>query len=163
MLFFIQQLLSIMLAVNIDQMAPQYPQLRHRNRPPAYPTDIFPIRSDLTLQHQITILVRHDSQISAQLGSYMRKQCADKSLVRTGTDQVAGSPLPQNGTHGIDHNGLAGACFTCQRVKSRFKSDLRLFNDGNILNMKQFQHPIPAFQRSICFTCSQKSNAWVLS
>ena len=84
-------------------------------------------------------------------------------MVRPGADQLPGCSLPQNSAEGVNDNRLARARLTRQGVESGPKGDVRLLNDGNILNMKQFQHPIPAFQRSICFTCSQKSNAWVLS
>ena len=50
MLFLVQQLLAIMLAMNIQQSASQRAQLRHSHRPPIAAADIFSVRMNFPLQ-----------------------------------------------------------------------------------------------------------------
>ena len=154
-----------MLAVDIHQTAAQRPQLRHGDRPSADPADIFAIRADLPLEHQIAVLIRCSAQVFTQRRIHAGEQRTDKRLIGAGTDQIPGRPLTQYSAHGVNDNGLTGTGLTGQGIETLLKGDLRLLDDGNILNMEQFQHSSPpcTLQCSICFTCSQKSSAWTLS
>ena len=140
MLLLIQQLLSVMLPMDIHQTAAQLTQLRHCHRARSHATDILAIGVDLTLEHQIAVLIGGNAQILAEGGRHMGKPRADESLVSTGADQITGGTLSQDGTHGVNNNGLTCTGFTGQSVEATGKSNLTALNDSNILNMQHFQH-----------------------
>ena len=58
MTLLVQQLLPIVLAVYIEQLPAQLPQLGDRDKPAIEPTDIFSVRLDLPLNEEIPLLVR---------------------------------------------------------------------------------------------------------
>ena len=134
MLFFIQKLLSVMLAMDIQQTVAQRAKLCHCHRPAVDTADILAVGMDFTLQKQL--LFRFNAQIVANPRLYIRKAGADKRFLSAGADQVAGSTLAQHGAQRVDHDRLTGACFTGKGIKTGFENNIRLLNDGNIFDVK---------------------------
>ena len=85
-------------------------------------------------------------------------------MIRPGADQLPGCSLPQNSAEGVNDNGLARARLTRQGIESGPKGDVRLLNDGNILNMQQIKHIVlPSSQCSIVRMLVASSAALSLS
>ena len=54
----VQQLLPVVLAMDVQQLPSQFPQLGYRQRPAIYPTGISSIPLNLTLKHQFLAVRR---------------------------------------------------------------------------------------------------------
>ena len=141
MLRFVQQLLPVMLAMDIQQAVAQRAQLRDGHGTTIQPAGVFAVGIDLPLQQPLLCIL--NAHVGAQPLRYLRKHGADKSVIGTGADQFTGGALPQNGAQRINNDGLSGAGFTGQRIEARAEGYVRLLNDGNILNMQQIQHIAP--------------------
>ena len=142
MLLLVQKLLAVVLAVDIQQAAAQHFQLSHRHRPPVHPADVFSVAVDLPLQQQRAVLLRGDAQRLRYRVVHAGEHCTDEGLVHTCTDQLAAGALPQHGAKGVDDDGLTRARFAGQGVEARLEPDVRLLDDGDILNMEHFQHGV---------------------
>ena len=144
MLFLIQQLLAVVLAVDVQQLPANPPQLGHGDGPAVGPADVFPVRSDLPLEQQRSVLLRRDAVLpeSRQIRKNAGEGGADKGLLRSGADQLPGCPAPQHRAHGVDDDGFARAGLAGQGVETREELNIRLFDHRDILNVKHFQHKI---------------------
>ena len=140
-LLLVQQLLAVMLAVDVQQAAAQRLQLSHRHGTAVYPAGALAVAADLALQQQRAVLLRRNAQL-LRSGVDPGEHGADKRLVRAGADQLAAGALAQHGAEGIDNDGFARARFAGQGVEARLKPDVRLLDDGDILNMEHFQHGV---------------------
>jgi sugar phosphate isomerase/epimerase len=89
-------------------------------------------------------LYKHTLDIAGEFG-------ADEGLCGSGTDQLPGGPAAQHSAHGVDDDGLTGAGLARQGVEPREKPDVRLLDDGNILDVKQFQHVENSFPELTAF------------
>lgn len=170
MLLLVQQLLTIMLAVNIQQLAANPPQLGHRHGPAIDPAGIFPVGIDLPLQQQFPALRRESAFRQYRQVRHILKHGADKGLGCAGTDQIPAGALAQHRPHGIDYDGFPRAGFSGQGIETAVKGDVRLLNDSDILNMQQIEHGSHSFPPagrggggqshfSISWTSSQKPRA----
>ena len=56
----VQQLLAVMLAVDVQQLPAQLPELGHRQRPAVYPADVAPVSLDFPLEHQLLLSWKAD-------------------------------------------------------------------------------------------------------
>ena len=128
------QLLSIMLAVNIQQPIAKSAQLRNCKGSSIHTANILAVGVDLTLQQQF--LVRFDAKLLHQRRCNVGKAGADKGLARSGADQFAGGALTQHRAHCINHNGFTGTGLTGQHIEARLKTDVRALDDGDILNVQ---------------------------
>ena len=142
MLFLIQKLLAVVLAMDVQKLSADLAQLGNSQRAAIGAADVLAVPADLPLQQQIAILVRCDAVVSQsrQCGRDLRKNGADKGLVRAGPDQFPGGPSAQNGAHSVDHNGLAGTGLAGQGVEAGAEGYIRRLDHCDIFNMKQFQH-----------------------
>ena len=70
----------------------------------------------------------------------MGKFRADKGFFRPGADQFPGGPFTQHRTHGVDDDGFARAGLTGEGIEAGMELNVRLLDNGNIFNVKQFQH-----------------------
>ena len=94
MLFLIQKLLAVVLAMDIQKLSADLAQLGNSQRAAIGAADVLAVPADLPLQQQITVLVRCDAVVSQsrQRRRHLRKNGADKGLVRAGPDQFPGGP-----------------------------------------------------------------------
>ena len=147
MLLLIQKLGSIMLAMDVQQLAAYPPQLGHGDGTAVCPTDVLSVGADLPLQQQLPVFIRCDARFRQprEVRGHAGKLRADKGVGSPGADQLPGGPPAQHGAHSVDHDGLAGAGLTGQGIEPRAKGDVRRLDDGNIFDMQQFQHPIPLY------------------
>ena len=53
----VQQLLPVVLAMDVQQLAAQLPQLRHRHRPAVDPAQVLAVGQDLPLQEQFSVFI----------------------------------------------------------------------------------------------------------
>ena len=137
----VQKLLSVMLAVDIQQLPAQSLQLGHRHRTTVDPADIFAVGHDLPLKEQFPVLIGLQS-VFLQPGQSLhpRKGSADQRRPGSRTDQFPAGPLPGNGAHGVHHNGLARPRLAGEGVEAGTKQNVRRFNDGDIFDVKDRQH-----------------------
>ena len=140
MVCLVKQLLRIVLAVNINQLNAQLFQQRHGDGAAIDPADIFTVQPNFPLNQQFLRLIFHLIFCKPIQRADAGKYRADKGFLAAGTNHVPVGPLAQNGTDGIDDNGFTSAGLAGQHIKSRVKSDIRLFNDGNIFNMQHGKH-----------------------
>ena len=94
MLFLIQKLLAVVLAMDVQKLSADLAQLSDGQRAAIGAADVLTVPADLPLQQQIAILVRCDAVVSQsrQRRRHLRKNGADKGLVRAGPDQLPGGP-----------------------------------------------------------------------
>ena len=57
-------------------------------------------------------------------------------------DQLTAGALAQHGAEGVNNDGFARARLAGQGVEARLEPDVRLLNNGDILNMEHFQHGV---------------------
>ena len=147
MLFLIQQLCSIMLAMDIQKFGADLTKLCYRDRATIGSTYIFAVAGHFTLQQKVTVLIRNNtvSDQSQQILRHSRKGRTDKSLVGSRANQLTRGSSAKNGAHGINYDGLAGTRLTGQCVETRVELNIRLFNHRNIFNVQQIQHMSPSF------------------
>lgn len=154
MLLLIQQLLSVVLAVDVQQAAAQGTELGHRDGAAVDPADVFAVAVNLPLQQQLPL--PGNAQVLPQPGRNIREARADKGHIRPGTDQIPGRPLAQHGADGVDDNGLTGAGFARQGVEAGPERNVRALDDGDILNVEQLQHlRIPPLSCAIFWLSAQ--------
>ncbi|MPM74214.1 hypothetical protein SDC9_121199 [bioreactor metagenome] len=141
-LLLVQKLLSVVLAVDVQEVRPQRAQLGYRNRPAVDAAKVFAVHVDLPLDHQKAVLIRFRAALrkTGQISRYAGELRADHRLLAAGADQIPGGPAPQHRAHGVDHNGFARARLTGECVEARAKLNVRLLDDRNIFNVQQFQH-----------------------
>ena len=144
MLLLIQQRLTVVLPVDIQQPSAQCLQLAHRDRPPVDAADVLSVAVYLPLEQQRAIRFRCDTQLLCQGAVYAGKRCAHKRLVRAGADQLPAGALAQHGAECVDDDGLTRARLAGQRIEPPLERDVRLLNDGNILDVQQLQHAKPS-------------------
>ena len=139
----VQQLLSVVLAVDVQQLTPQLPQLGHGHQPPVHPADIPAVPLDLPLEEQL--LPRRDPVFlqPAQPG-HAGEHRVDQGRLRPGADQLPAGPLPQHRTDGVNDDGLARSGLTGQSVEARIELDIGPLDDRDILNVKQRKHLCPS-------------------
>ena len=77
-----------MLAVDIQKLPADLPQLGHGDRPSVDPADVFSLAGNFPLEHQVPVLVRHNAVFrqSRQVRRHAGKFGADKGLGRAGAD-----------------------------------------------------------------------------
>jgi hypothetical protein len=138
----VQELGPVVLAVDVQQVSPQLPQLGHGEGPAVGTADVFPVAGYLPLEEQVPVLVRGQPvlQQARQIRRDGGELRADKSLGGPGADKVPGGPPPQDGPHGVDDDGFARAGFAGQGVEAGTELDVRLLNDRDILNVQKLQH-----------------------
>ena len=131
-----------MLAVDIQKIRTDLAQLADGNGPSIGTARVFAVSSNLPLQKKVSILVwrRTGLHKSRKICWNSRELRADKCLIRPGTDDFPGGAPSQHGTHGVNNDRLTGASFTRQGIEARQKPNVRLLNNGDIFNVKQFQH-----------------------
>ena len=140
MLLLIQKLLSVVLAVDIQQGGAQAAELGHSHRPAVDPAGVPAVGVDLPLEEELPLpgvqaALPEDRQL--RHGGEHR---ADKGLCRAGPDQLPAGPLAQYRPHGVDDDGFPGACLAGEGVETGVKGDVSLLDHGDIFNMEQVQH-----------------------
>ena len=142
MLLLIEKLLTVVLAVDIQQLSANSAKLRYSYGTAIGTAGVFTVAADLPLKQEVPILVRGHAGFSQsrQFRRNMGKLRADKGLLRPGTDQLPGGPFTQYRTHGVDDNGFARTGLTCEGIEAGMELNVRLLDNGNIFNVKQFQH-----------------------
>ena len=133
----VQQLLPVVLAVDVQQLAPQLPKLSHRHRPAVDPAQVLSIAADLPLEQQL-LLLRAQAVVlqPGQLGQ-AGENSGDMGRLGSGADQLPAGPLPQNSADGVDDNGFARASLAGEDVEAPAELDVHRLNDGDILDVKQ--------------------------
>ena len=139
-----------MLAVNVQKILADSPQLGYRNGAAVDPADVFPVAGDFPLEEQMAVLVRRSPGLPKprQIPWDLGELGADKGLLSPGADQLPGGPSPQHRAHGVDDDGLARAGLAGEGVEAGVELDLRLFDHRDILNVKHFQHVTHLFRRA---------------
>ena len=136
----IKQLLRIVLAVDVDQIAAQLFQNANRHRLAVDPADVFSIQKNLPLDQKFPAVVWNPVFGKPVILRYAGKQCTDPGGRTARPNHIPVGALTQNGRNCVDHNGFARTGFTGQNVEPAAEPDFRLFNDRNILNMQNIQH-----------------------
>ena len=136
-LFLVQQLLPVVLAVDVQQRAADPAQLGHGHRPAAHAAGVLPVGVDLPLEQKLPVLRLQAALLQGRQGRHAGEHGADEGLRRAGADQVPAGPLAQHGPHGVDHDALSGAGLAGQGVEALVEGDVRLLDHRDILNMQQ--------------------------
>ena len=141
----IQQLLPVMLAVDVQQLPSQLPQLGHGDQPAVHPAHVPTVPLKLPLEQQLLPAggkpVLHQPGQGRDPGEHRR----DQGRTRPGADQLPAGPLPQHRADGVDDDGLARPGLAGEDVEARLKADVRRLNQRDILDMQQGKHCTPSF------------------
>ena len=124
----VQQLLSIVLTVDIQQLTAQLPQLGHRHQPPVYPAHVASVPLDLPLEQHLSIMKSNAVLLQPREGRHLGKHRGHQGRLSPGADQLPGGTSAQyraQGADGVDDNGFARAGLTGEDVVARFKADVR--------------------------------------
>ena len=150
MLLLVQQLLAVVLAVDVQQLLPDPPQLGHGDGPAVDFAEVLAVPRQLPLEQQVAVLVRGSAGLRQprQAVGHLGELRADKGPVRAGADQVPGGAPSQHRPHGVDDDGLAGAGLAGEGVEARAELDVRLLDDRDILNVQKLQHGGPSSEKS---------------
>ena len=144
MLFFVQQLLSVVLAVDIEQIRADLAQLSGGAGTAVDPAEGFSVRLDLALQEEHAVLIRFGAQFLQERDQLVQiaEHRADRGALFAAAYQVAGYALAQHCAEGVDNDGLACAGFAGQGIKAVLKGDVRFFDHRDIFDMQQHQHGV---------------------
>ena len=137
MLFLVQQLLSIMLAVDVQQGSADFPQLGHSYGPAAHPAGVFAVGVDLPLQQQLPVLRLDAALLQCRQGRHAGKYGADKGFRRPGADQIPAGPLTQHSAHGVDDNAFTGAGFAGKGVEALIEGNIGFLYYCDVFNVQQ--------------------------
>ena len=140
MIFLLHQLLTVVLAVDIDQIRADCLEYRRRHWPHIDAAHASALRRQLALNADSTVLTGVQTQLLElffQLRGDLFKHRADKAFLFAVSDQLTARALSHNCANGIDDNRFARAGLTGQDGKARLKDNIRLLNDSDIFNMKQ--------------------------
>ena len=140
MIGFVKQLLRVVLAVDADKQCAQLFEHRHRDWLSIYAADIFSIGENVTLHQKLVGVIVNLVLCKPVRPGRRRKDGADAGAAAAGADDVAVGPLAKNGGNGVNDDGFARAGFTGEDVEACVKTDVSLFNDGNIFNVEHAQH-----------------------
>ena len=147
-LLLVQELLTIMLAVNVQKLTADLPQLGHRHRLSVDAAGVFAVGVDLPLEEQLPLLRDQGQLRQGREGRYSGKYRADKGLGSAGADQVPAGALTQHRAQSIDDDALPRAGLAGEGVKAGAEGDVCLLDDGDILNVQKMQHisflPVPS-------------------
>ena len=134
----VQQLLTVVLAVDVNELAAQGTQLDHGAGHAPHPADVFPVCLDLPGQEQLSVFVRADPHLlkPGQVGQ-VPEQGGHQGGLLPGADQVPAGALPHDGADGVDDDGLARAGLAGEHVEPGAEGEIRPIDEGDVLNMKQ--------------------------
>ena len=121
----VQQLLAVVLAVDIQQLSAQLPQLGYRHQPPIYPAHVAPIPLDLPLEQHFPILKGNAVLLQPGQGRHLGKHCRHQSRLGPGADEFPAGTLPQHSADGVNDNRFTCTGLTGEHVVARFKADIR--------------------------------------
>ena len=135
----VQQLPSVILAVDVQQKRAEGAHLLHRHRNAVDTAGGFPLRGDAALQDQFVAMLKI---IFREPGGRVRfrEHGADQSALGSGTHQLAARAPAQHGADGVDHDAFARAGLTRQDVEAGGEADVGPLDDRDIFNVKIRQH-----------------------
>ena len=136
----VQELLSVLLSVDVQQGRPDAPKLCYGDGPSAHPADVSALGGDLPLKEELPLL-RGEAVLGEDL-QVLRfgENSADEGFRRPGTDDVPAGAVAQDSAQGVDDDALARAGLAGQGVKAPVKGDVRLLNDGDVLDVQKRKH-----------------------
>ena len=136
---FIEQLLTVILAVNVDQIRRQLPQDSRTGRLHIHTAGALAVRGNLPLDVQrIRLvtgkrkLVKQFTQSTRQIGEYR----ADKALLRTRAHQITADALAEQRTDRINNDTLARTRLTGKHGQTLIEFDVCAFDDCYIFNVE---------------------------
>ena len=138
----VQKLGPVVLAVDIQELPANLPELGHGDGPSIGPAGVLAVAGDFPLEQQVPVLVRGNAVFlkARQLRRNGGELRADESLSGPGADEVPGGPAPQDGPHGVDDDGFARSGFAGEGVEARAELDVRLLDNRNIFDVQKLQH-----------------------
>ena len=130
-----------MLAVDVEQLPAQLPQLGHGDEPAVDAADILAVRLDLPLDQQVSLLIRPHTVLPEPFQLRQTgENGVDQSRSGPGSDQIAAGPLPDDGPDGVHHDGFTCAGLAGEGVEPPVELDICRLDHRDILNMKQREH-----------------------
>ena len=132
----VQQLLSVVLAVDVQQLLAQLPQLRHRHRAAIHPAQVASVSLDLPLEQQLLLGHRDAVFLKPRQGRCLGKHRRHQSRTGSGADKLPAGALAQHRSDGVDDDGFARSGLTGQHVEPRLKGDVCRLDQGDIFNVK---------------------------
>ena len=140
--FLVQKLSPVVLAVDVQQLPADLPELGHSDGAAVDPAGILPFAGNLSLEEQLPVLVRGQPVLpeTRQVRRDGGELRADKGLSGSGADEVPGGPSPQNGTHGVNDDGFPRAGLARERIEARAELNVRFLDNRNIFDVQKLQH-----------------------
>ena len=135
----VEQLLTVVLTVNVDQIRRKQPQRRGRHRLHVDAAGAFSVRGELTLDMQRIPFVTGKIQLVDKLAERRRQigeYRADKALFRARTHQIAADSSAEDRANRVDDDTLARAGLTGEHGQSALQLDVRALDHGNIFNVE---------------------------
>ena len=114
-----------MLAVDVQQLPPQLPQLGHGDQPAIHPAHVAPVPLEFPLEKQLLPSVGKPILPQPGQGWDVSEHRGDQGRPRSGADQLPAGPLPQHRADGVNDDGLARPRLAGEDVEARLKADVR--------------------------------------
>ena len=134
----VQQPLPVVLAVDVQQLPSQLPQLRQGHGTAVQTAGVLPVRPQLPLQQQDALGVRGNTLFLEPIQLRQVDELgADQGGFGAGADKVSGGASPQDGVQGVHHDGFACAGLAGEDVEARVELDVGGLDDRDIFNVKQ--------------------------
>ena len=136
---FIEQLLTVILAVNVDQIRRQLPQDSRTGRLHIHAAGALAVRGNLPLNVQRVRLVTGKRKLVKQFAQSTRQigeHRADKALLRTRAHQITADALAEQRTDRVNNNTLACTRLAGKHGQTLIEFDVCAFDDRYIFNVE---------------------------
>ena len=146
----VQQLLAVMLAVDVQQLPPQLPQLGHRHQLSVDAAHVPPVSLELPLEEQLLLPGGEAVLLQPGQGGHLGEHRRHQGGLGPGADELPAGALPQHRADGVDDDGFARPRLAGEHVEARLEPNVRRLDEGDIFNVKQGkQSCTPPLSRSL--------------
>ena len=134
----VQQPLPVVLAVDVQQLPSQLPELRQGHGTAVQTAGVLPVRPQFPLEQQDALGVRGDTLFLEPIQLRQVDELgADQGGFGAGADEVSGGASPQDGVQGVHYDGFARAGLAGEDVEASVELDVGGLDDRDIFNVKQ--------------------------
>ena len=146
----VQELLPVVLAVDVQQLPPQLPQLGHRHQLSVDAAHVPAVPLELPLKEQLLLPGGEAVLLQPGQGGHPGKHRRHQGGLGPGADELPAGALPQHRADGVDDDGFARPRLAGEHVEPRLEPNVRRLDEGDIFNVKQGkQSCTPPLSRSL--------------
>ena len=132
-----EQNLVVVLAVDVHQPGPHFPEKAHRGGPGADPGGAAAVGMDVPGDHELAVfgVIAVFRQHPGHVRGNLPENRGNAGLLRPGADDLPGGPLAETGVYGVDEDGLARAGLAGENRKAPGEVHVGLFDHRKVFDI----------------------------